>query len=83
MEDVFTQSVLANILLAGAYVGLKAITTMVHRCRTSQCTYDNEQGLQFDLGESNECPVEDMEKLAELIKSRALEHRRKATVREI
>ena len=72
MESVFAESVAANALLVGVYIGYK----MVNRCLTSKCRYSKEDGWDFDLGETAPADAAtDMEKIAELLKSRSLHHR--------
>ncbi len=74
MDSVFTQSVLANVVLAGGYISYK----VVHRCLSSRCHYTRDGGLEFDLDgpldEDAPCPVEDMKKIAELIQARSKFH---------
>ena len=77
--DGLSNNLLANALLAGFYVGYKCID----RCMHSKCRYTKTDGFQFDLDgqEEGECPATDMEKIAELLKSRAMVYDRKATTR--
>jgi len=74
MDSVFTQSVLANVVLAGGYISYK----VVHRCLTSRCRYTRDDGFTFDLDgpldEEAPCPVQDMKKIAELIQARSKLH---------
>lgn len=70
MDDPLSNNLLANGLLAAAYVLYKVID----RCLHSKCKYSTVEGLVFDLDQAEECPATDMEKIAELLKSRALLH---------
>ena len=73
MDDPLSNNLLANGLLAAAYVLYK----VVDRCLHSKCKYSTVEGLVFDLDQTDaECPATDMEKIAELLKSRALVHGR-------
>ena len=75
MDSVFTQSVLANVLLGGVYI----IYKVSHRCLTSRCRYSRDAGFTFDLdgeGGDQPCPIQDMQKIAELIKQRSELHSR-------
>ena len=73
MDDTLSNNLLANGLLAAAYVLYKVID----RCLHSKCKYSTVEGLVFDLDQGDaECPATDMEKIAELLKSRALVHGR-------
>ena len=71
MDSVFAESVAANGLLVGVYVAYK----IVNRCLTSKCRYTKENGLDFDLGATPEDAAAEMDKIAELLKSRSLHHR--------
>ena len=70
MDDPLGNNLLANGLLAAAYVLYK----IIDRCLHSKCKYSTVEGLVFDL--DKECPATDMEKIADLLKSRALLHGR-------
>jgi len=73
MDSVFTQSALANVVLAVVYMGYK----VTHRCLTSRCRYTRDDGFTFDLdGDTDEapCPVTDMQKIAEIIHARSKLH---------
>ena len=70
--STFLESLGANAILAGVYV----IYQLVNRCLHSKCRYNKEGGLDFDLGEVGDCPATDMEKIAELLKSRSMHHQR-------
>ena len=59
----------ANAVLAAVYVAYK----LLDRCLHSKCRYNREGGLDFDLG-APEDAVSDMNKIAELLKSRSLHH---------
>jgi len=76
--DGLGNNLLANGVLALAYVGYK----ILDRCMHSKCKYTKLDGFAFDLdGEDPECAVSDMEKIAELLKSRAMAHGRSGTTR--
>ena len=77
--DGLYNNLLANGLLAAFYVVYK----IIDRCMHSKCRYTKTDGFQFDLdGEpDSENPAQDMSKLAELIKSRAMAYERKTTQR--
>jgi hypothetical protein len=65
---------LANAVLAACYILYK----VVDRCMHSKCAYTQEDGLQFDIDgddEGEECPATDMQKIADLLQSRAALHR--------
>ena len=70
---------LANAVLAACYVLYK----IVDRCMHSKCAYTQEDGLQFDIDgeEGEECPATDMQKIADLLQSRAALHSRGNTAR--
>jgi hypothetical protein len=72
MDSVFTQSALANVVLAVVYMGYK----VTHRCLTSRCRYTRDDGFAFDLDgdEDSPCPVADMQKIAEMIQARSKLH---------
>ena len=73
MDSVFTQSVLANVVLGAVYVAYK----VTHRCLTSRCRYNRDDGFTFDLdGDDGQapCPVSDMQKIAEMIQARSKLH---------
>ena len=67
----FWESLGANAILAGAYVGYQ----LINRCLHSKCRYNKEGGLDFDLGEPIDA-VTDMGKIAELIRARSEHHKR-------
>ena len=79
MADGLFNNLLANALLAGVYVLYKAFDKCLH----SKCRYTKADGFQFDLDgdQETDCPATDMERIAELLRSRALVYERKATVR--
>ena len=67
----FWESLGANAILAGAYVGYQLINMCLH----SKCRYNKEGGLDFDLGEPKD-PATDMSKIAELLRARSEHHKR-------
>lgn len=74
MDDSLGNNLLANGVLAGVYIVYK----VVDRCLHSRCKYTKLDGLTFDLdGEDGDvpCPAVEMDKIAELLKSRANLHR--------
>jgi len=78
--DGLSNNLLANGLLAGFYV----IYKILDRCMHSKCRYTKEAGFAFDLdGEDDQCPVNDMERIANLLKARAGIYDRKATQRDV
>ena len=79
--DGLYNNLLANVLLAGFYVVYK----ILDRCMHSKCRYTKTDGFAFDLdGDPGEdCPATDMEKIAELLKSRAMVYERGATARRV
>jgi len=79
--DGLSNNLLANGLLAGFYVVYK----ILDRCMHSKCKYTKDDGFAFDLdgAEEGECPVSDMQKIAELLKSRALVHGRGTSVQQL
>jgi hypothetical protein len=80
MDDSLFNNLLANGVLALAY----AIYKVVDRCMHSKCKYTAADGLAFDLdGPDEECPVNDMDRIAELLKSRAAMHSRGTTTRVV
>ena len=80
MDDSLFNNLLANGVLALAY----AIYKVVDRCLHSKCTYTQTDGLAFDLdGPEQECPVNDMERIAELLKARVEMHSRGTTARVV
>jgi len=80
MDDSLFNNLLANGVLALAY----AIYKVVDRCMHSKCKYTATDGLAFDLdGPDGECPVNDMERIAELLKSRVAMHSRGTTTRVV
>ena len=68
----FYDSLGANAVLAAVYVVYK----LLDRCLHSKCRYNRDGGLDFDLGDQTDA-VADMDKIAELIKSRSLLHKQK------
>lgn len=68
----FYDSLGANAVLAAVYVVYK----LLDRCLHSKCRYNRDGGLDFDLGDQTDA-VADMDKIAELIKSRSLHHKQK------
>ena len=77
--DGLSNNLLANALLAGFYVVYK----ILDRCMHSKCRYTKDAGFAFDLdGEpEGECPATDMEKIADLLKSRAMAYDKRPTNR--
>ncbi len=67
----FWESLGANAILAGAYVGYQ----LINRCLHSKCRYNKEGWLDFDLGEPMDAAT-DMGKIAELIRARSEHHKR-------
>ena len=67
--SAFYDSLGANAILAGFYIVYK----LIDRCLHSKCRYNKEGGLDFDLG-APEDAITDMNKIAELLKSRSLHH---------
>ena len=68
----FGESLGANAILAGFYVGYQ----LINRCLHSKCRYNKEGGLDFDLGEPMDAAA-DMDKIAELLRSRSERHKEK------
>ena len=68
----FWESLGANAILAGAYVGYQ----LINRCLHSKCRYNKEKGFDFDLGEPLDAAA-DMDKIAELLRSRSERHKEK------
>ena len=80
MNDSLFYNLLANGVLALAY----AIYKICDRCMHSKCKYTATDGLAFDLdGPNEESPVSDMDRIAELLKSRAVHHSRAATPQRV
>ncbi len=80
--DGLSNNLLANGLLAGFYVVYK----ILDRCMHSKCRYAKETGFAFDLDgedDQSDCPVNDMERIANLLKSRAGIYERKGTQRDV
>ena len=79
--DGLSNNLLANGLLAVFYVGYK----IIDRCMHSKCRYTKTDGFTFDLDghEGEACPATDMEKVAELLKSRAMVYGRGNTARNV
>ena len=79
--DGLYNNLFANGLLAGFYVVYK----ILDRCMHSKCRYTKTDGFAFDLdGDPGEdCPATDMEKIAELLKNRAMVYERGATARRV
>ena len=75
MDDSLANNLLANALLAAAY----ALYKVVDRCLHSKCKYSTVEGLTFDLDQGDDCPATDMEKIADLLRSRAILHGRTTT----
>ena len=67
--QTFIESLGANAILFGVYLGYQ----MIQRCLHSKCRYNRDGGLDFDLGEPMDAAA-DMNKIAELLKSRSLQH---------
>ena len=68
--NTFVQSLGANAILMAVYVVYKVID----RCLHSKCRYNKDAGWDFDLGEPEDAAT-DMNKIAELLKSRSLHHK--------
>ena len=66
----FFDSLGANAVLFGAYLLYQLFNRVLH----SKCMYNRDGGLDFDLGDTNDA-VADMDRIAELIKSRSLMHK--------
>lgn len=77
--DGLGNNLFANGLLMAAYILYKALD----RCLHSKCKYTTVDGFSFDIdGEDDmECPATDMERVADLLKSRAMVFRRNPSVR--
>lgn len=71
--DGLGNNLLANSLLALAY----ALYKVVDRCMHSKCNYTRDKGLVFSLDDDDKdpCPLTDMQKIADLLKSRATVHK--------
>ena len=67
--QTFIESLGANAILFGVYLGYQ----MIQRCLHSKCRYNRDGGLDFDLGEPMDAAT-DMNRIAELLKSRSLQH---------
>ena len=74
VTQTFYESLGANALLAVGYLVYKVFD----RCLHSRCKFTKEGGLDFDLGEPEDCPATDMGKLADLLKQRSQHYRAKA-----
>ena len=70
MDSNFVSSIGANALLAIAYAAYK----LFDRCQRSKCKMTKEAGLTFDLGDPDDCPVTDMQRLAEVLRQRSEHH---------
>ena len=70
--QTFIESLGANAILFGVYLGYQVI----NRCLHSKCRYNKNSGLDFDLGPTGEeaSPAAEMGRIAELLKSRSLHH---------
>ena len=81
MDDSLFNNLLANGVLALAY----ALYKVVDRCMHSKCKYTQADGLAFDLDgpDEDDCPVNDMERIAELLRSRVAMHSRGTTTRMV
>ena len=77
MDDSLGNNLLANGVLAAVYVVYK----IVDRCLNSKCKYTQVDGLSFDLDGEGDCPVADMEQIADLLKARATQYARGTTTR--
>ena len=77
--DGLGSNLFANALLMAAYVAYKAID----RCLHSKCKYSTVDGFTFDIDgqQDEECPATDMERMADLLKSRAAVFRRSPTIK--
>ena len=82
MDDSLWNNLFANGILAVCYVGYK----ILDRCMHSKCRYTKTDGFAFDLdpeGEQTAGPANDMERIAELLKSRAMAVRGLTQRREV
>ena len=80
--DGLGNNLFANALLAAVYILYKTID----RCLHSKCKYSTVDGFTFDIdGDQNgaECPANDMERVADLLKNRASYFRKSGTVRTL
>ena len=75
MDSVFAESVAANAVLVGVYIGYK----IINRILTSKCRYSKQEGWDFDLGATPDA-ANDMERIADLLKARSLHHRKSSDV---
>ena len=75
--DGLYNNLLANALLAVAY----AVYKVYDRCLASKCKYTRDGGFAFDLADAPDCPATDMEKIADLLKSRAMAYEKRPTSR--
>ena len=71
MFESFWDSMLANGVLAAAY----ALYKIFDRCANSKCKMNKEDGFTFDLGDPAKCPSVELDKLADLIKSRSMHYK--------
>ena len=64
---------------------LASMYKILDRCMHSKCRYTKTDGFAFDLdGDPGEdCPATDMEKIADLLKNRAMVYGRGNTRREV
>ncbi len=81
LTDGLGSNLFANALLLAAYVLYKTLD----RCLHSKCKYSTVDGFTFDIDgqeDDDQCPATDMERVADLLKSRALAFRRSGTTRQ-
>ena len=71
MSSTFMENLYANAILAGGYL----VYNFFDRCLHSRCKFTKEGGLDFDLGDPEDCPSNDTAKLGELLKQRSLHYR--------
>ena len=67
MSSTFMENLYANAILAGGYLVYK----IFDRCLHSKCKFTKDGGLDFDLGDPEDCASTDMAKLGELLKQRS------------
>ena len=65
-----------DLLANGLLVIIWSVYQAFRRCTTSRCRYTSRDGLTFDLDEPGDCPGNDMDKIADLLKQRAELHRK-------
>ena len=77
-DNSFLNSIYANVILAVAY----GVWKVLERCMQSKCKYTRDSGWNFDLGDVEPSPANDMEQISKLLKQRSFLYKKKSKENE-